>query len=311
MQLTDRPARPHISLRQLELFACVARNESYSRAAGELHLTQPAVSVQIRNLEDSVGTPLLEYVGRRLYLTDAGRELYSAASSVLETLDRFAMLVADLKGLKQGRLRLSAVTTAKYFMPRLLGVFCARYPGVDAELKVGTRAEVIARLEHNADDLCVMGQPPQAMNVVAEAFLDNELVVIARDDHPLAGRRRIALGRLVEEPFLMREAGSGTRMALEALLAASDLQARTRMEFASNEAIKQAVLGGLGVAVVSRHALAADAHDSGITELDVAHFPLRRHWYVVHPAEKRLSVLAQEFLRFLREQAPSTGTPPA
>lgn len=310
MQHNDRPARPHISLRQLELFACVARNESYSRAAGELHLTQPAVSVQIRNLEDSVGTPLLEYVGRRLYLTDAGRELYSAASSVLETLDRFAMLVADLKGLKQGRLRLSAVTTAKYFMPRLLGVFCARYPGVDAELKVGTRAEVIARLEHNSDDLCVMGRPPQAMNVVAEAFLDNELVVIARDDHPLAGRRRIALGRLVEEPFLMREAGSGTRMALEALLAASDLQARTRMEFASNEAIKQAVLGGLGVAVVSRHALAADAHDSGITELDVAHFPLRRHWYVVHPAEKRLSVVAQEFLRFLREQAPSAESPP-
>jgi DNA-binding transcriptional LysR family regulator len=197
----------------------------------------------------------------------------------------------------------------KYFMPRLLGLFCARYPGVDAELKVSTRAEVIARLEHNADDLCIMGHPPQGLNVVTEAFMDNELVVIARGDHALAGRRRVALARLVEEPFLMREAGSGTRLALEELLVERGLHARVRMEFASNEAIKQAVLGGLGVAVVSRHALAADAHDSGIVALDVAHFPLRRHWYVVHPAEKRHSVVAHEFLRFLRERGVTAHAP--
>lgn len=308
MQHPNRTPRPHISLRQLELFACVVRNESYSRAADELQLTQPAVSIQIRNLEESIGTPLLEYVGRRLYLSDAGRELYSAASSILETLDRFTMRMADLKGLKQGRLRLAVVTTAKYFMPRLLGEFCARHPGVDADIRVGTRAEIIERLEHNTDDLYVMGHPPQGMNVTIEAFMDNELVVIARSDHPLAAQHAITLQRLVAEPFLMRETGSGTRLALEKLLAEHGLQVHARMEFTSNEAIKQAVLGGLGVAVVSRHTLAGDAHDSGIVELEVSDFPLHRHWHVVYPAEKRQSVLAQAFLCFLCEQAPAAGT---
>lgn len=299
---SEHPARLHLSLRQLELFACVARNESYSRAAEELQLTQPAVSVQIRNLEESIGSPLLEYVGRKLYLTDAGQELYSAANSILETLDRYAMLLADLKGLKQGRLRLSAVTTSKYFLPRLLGLFCARYPGIDAELKVGTRAEVVAQLERNSADLCIMTEPPADMNISAEAFMDNELVVIARDDHALTGQRQIALSRLVREPFLMREAGSGTRTAFEQLLAERKLQVRTRMEFASNETIKQAVLGGLGIAVVSRLSLTTDGRDGGIAILDVEFFPLRRRWHAVRPAGKRLSVIAREFLCFLHEQ---------
>ena len=302
-QHRDPLQRRHISLRQLELFACVVRNQSYSRAASELRLTQPAVSIQIRNLEENIGTPLLEYVGRRLYLTDAGRELYSAATSILDTLDGFAMRLADLQGLKQGRLQVSIVTTAKYFMPRLLGMFCTRFPGIDAEIRVGTRSEIITRLEHNADDLCIMGRPPQRSNMTIDAFMDNDLVLIARKDHALASQRRIPLAHVAQEPFLMREAGSGTRMALEELLAEHGLCVNARMEFASNEAIKQAVLGGLGVAIVSRHALAADVHDGGIVELDVRNFPLRHHWHVVYPAEKHLSVVAQAFRQFLHEQA--------
>ncbi len=299
MPQPDRKLRMHISLRQLELFASVARNESFSRAAEEMHLTQPAVSVQIKNLEDSVGVPLFEYIGRKFFLTEAGRELYAASNTVFESLERFEMLVSDSKGLKQGKLKLAVTTTAKYFIPRILGAFCERYPGVDAALKVTNREGVLARIEENADDLYVMGQPPEELNVKATPFMENELVVIARRDHPLVGKKRIPLARLAEEPFLMREPTSGTRMALERLLAERGIHARTRMELGSNEAIKQGVLGGLGIAVLSGHSLAFDASDSDIAVLDVAHFPIKRHWYVVHPAEKRLSVVAGTFLDFL------------
>lgn len=299
MSQPDKKLRMHISLRQLELFASVARNESFSRAAEEMHLTQPAVSVQIKNLEENVGVPLFEYIGRRFFLTDAGRELYAAANIVFESLGRFEMLVADTKGLKQGKLKLAVTTTAKYFIPRILGAFCERYPGVDASLKVTNREGVLARIEENADDLYVMGQPPEEMNVRATPFMENELVAIARRGHPLVGKKRVALARLAEEPFLMREPNSGTRMALERLLAERGVHARTRMELGSNEAIKQGVLGGLGIAVLSRHSLVFDASDSDIAVLDVAHFPIRRHWYAVYPSEKRLSVVAGTFLDFL------------
>jgi DNA-binding transcriptional LysR family regulator len=289
----------HMSLRQLELFASVARNESFSRAAEEMHLTQPAVSVQIKHLEDGVGVPLFEYIGRKFFLTEAGRELYAVTSTVFESLERFEMMVSDIQGLKQGKLKLAVTTTAKYFIPRILGAFCERYPGVDASLKVTNREGVIARIEENADDLYVMGQPPEELNVKATPFMENELVVIARREHPLVGKKRVSLARLMDEPFLMREPTSGTRMALERLLAERGVHARTRMELGSNEAIKQGVLGGLGVAVLSRHSLALDASDSDIAVLDVAHFPIRRHWYAVYPAEKRLSVVANTFLDFL------------
>lgn len=299
MAQPDKKIRMHISLRQLELFASVARNESFSRAAEEMHLTQPAVSVQIKNLEDSVGVPLFEYIGRKFFLTEAGRELFAAANTVFESLGRFEMLVADMKGLKQGKLRVAVTTTAKYFIPRILGAFCERYPGVDVSLKVTNREGVIARIEENADDLYVMGQPPEELNVKATPFMENELVVIARRDHPLVGKKRVPLARLAEEPFLMREPTSGTRMALERLFAEHGVHARTRMELGSNEAIKQGVLGGLGVAVLSSHSLALDASDGDIAVLDAAHFPIKRHWYAVCPAEKRLSVVAGTFLDFL------------
>jgi DNA-binding transcriptional LysR family regulator len=290
----------HFSLRQLELFASVARNGSFSRAAEEMHLTQPAVSVQLKNLEDSVGLPLLEYFGRRVHLTDAGRELFALCETVFDSLERFKMTVADMKGLKQGRLRLAVTTTAKYFVPRLLGPFCDRFPGIDVALKVTNRERVLERIANREDDLYIMGQPPEGVDAEAHAFLENQLVVMARSDHPLAGRSRIPLKELEDQPFVMREPGSGSRLAAEQFFAQAGLTVRTRMELGSNEAIKHAVAGGLGVAVLSRHALALEGEGGRVVILDVEGFPIRRHWYVVCPSKRQLSVVAQTFYDYLR-----------
>ncbi len=302
MSIPEKKLKLPFSLHQLELFISVARNESFSRAAEEMHLSQSAVSVQIRSLEEGVGVPVFEYIGRRLFLTDAGRELHATATTIFESLGRFAMYVSDVNGLKRGKLKLAVVTTAKYFIPRILGAFCEQHPGVEVALKVVHRDEVLQRCAENQDDFYVMGLPPDGAGVKATPFMENELVVIARRNHPLVGKKRIPLALLLNEPFLMREAASGTRMALERFLGEHGVQVLPRMELGSNEAIKQAVLGGLGVAVSSRQALAFDAHDSDIAVLDVAHFPLRSHWYVIQLTEKKLSVIASAFLAFLLER---------
>jgi DNA-binding transcriptional LysR family regulator len=211
------------------------------------------------------------------------------------------MTVSDMKGLKKGRLRLAVVTTAKYFAPRLLGPFCQQYPGIDVALKVTNRERVLERLRENLDDLYITGQPPEELDVECRPFLENPLVVLAPYGHPLANSKRIPLKRLTQEPFLMREPGSGTRQALERLLAKHRLKVNVRMELGSNEAIKQAIAGGLGISVLSRHTLALDAATKQIVILDVEYFPIRRHWYVSWPRGKRLSVVASAFLDHLQQ----------
>jgi DNA-binding transcriptional LysR family regulator len=295
------PLLRHITFRQLEVFAAIARNQSYTRAAEELFLTQPTVSMQIKKLTEAVGLPLFEQLGKRVFLTEAGRELYATCRQLFEQLAQFEMTTADLKGMKQGHLRLAVVTTAKYFTPRLLGPFCQAYPGVEVALKVTNRERVLERLADNLDDLYIMGQPPEESAVEYRPFLENPLVVLAARDHPLARKHRIPLARLAQEPFIMREPGSGTRSALERLLEARGLQVKVRMELGSNEAIKQAVASGLGVAVLSRHTLALDATRGGLITLDVDGFPIKRYWYVVYPAGKQLSVIARTFLQHLED----------
>ncbi|BAU49997.1 LysR family transcriptional regulator [Sulfurifustis variabilis] len=292
----------HSTLRQLEVFEAIARLGSFTRAAEELYLTQPTVSMQIKKLSDAVGLPLFEHVGKKVYLTDAGRALHAFAREIFDHFARFEMTIADMKGLKKGTLKLAVVTTAKYFAPRLLGPFCQRYPGIDVSLKVSNRERVLERLAENQDDLYILGQPPEELDAVAEPFLENPLVVLAPANHPLVGRK-IPLARLAEEPFLMREPGSGTRKALERLFAAHGLALKVRMELGSNEAIKQAIVGGLGVSVLSRHTLALDAPMGQLAVLDVEGFPIPRHWYVAYPAGKQLSVVARTFLDYLK-QAP-------
>lgn len=288
------------TLRQLEIFEAVARLRSFSRAAESLCLTQPTVSMQIRKLAEAVGMPLLEKVGKGVFLTEAGRELYTVCLELFGTIDRFEMTVANLRGLKQGSLRVTAVTTAEYFLPRILGYFCQRYPGIDISLEVTNREHALERMRHNVDDLYICGQPPEELDVAAVPFLDNPLVVVAAADHPLASQRRVPLERIAQEPLLLREPGSGTRLAAEKFFATRGIVPRVRMELGSNEAIKQAVAGGLGISVLSGHAL---VHGSGgLVVLPVAGFPLRRSWYVVYPKGKQLSVVARTFLAFVVQE---------
>jgi LysR family transcriptional regulator, low CO2-responsive transcriptional regulator len=289
------------TLRQLELFEAIARLGSFTRAAEELFLTQPTVSMQIKKLSDTVGMPLFEQVGKKIYLTEIGHELHRTCRGISDHLSNFEMIVADMKGLKKGKLRLAVVTTAKYFAPRLLGIFCQQYPGVDVSLKVSNRERVLERLAANQDDLYILGQPPVDADVVAEAFLENNLVVIAPANHPLAKKKRIPLERLAKEPFLLREPGSGTRMATERQFAKSGLKLKMRMELGSNEAIKQAVIGGLGVSVLSRHTLESDTPSKQFVVLNVQGFPIKRHWYFVYPAGKQLSIIARTFADHLRQ----------
>ena len=289
----------HSTFRQLEVFEAIARLGSFTRAAEELHLTQPTVSMQIKKLTDAVGLPLFEQIGKRIYLADAGKALQVTCSEIFESLNNFEMMVADMQGLKQGKLRLAVVTTAKYFAPRLLGAFCNEYPGIDVSLKVSNRERLLERLGENQDDLYVLGQPPEGLDVVYEPFLDNPLVVLAPNNHPLAAQRNIPLALLAEEPFIMREPGSGTRIAVERLFRQHSLDLNVRMELGSNEAIKQAIIGGLGISVLSHHTMVLDAATGLLTTLDVEHFPIKRQWYIVYPTGKQPSIVAQAFLDYL------------
>lgn len=291
----------HATLHQLKVFEATARHGSFTRAAEELFLTQPTVSMQVKQLTKAIGLPLFEQVGKRLYLTDAGRELFSTCQEIFQNLEQLEMTVANLKGMKQGKLRLAVITTTKYFMPRLLGPFCQRYPGIDVSLTVTNHERVIDRLANNQDDLYVMSQLPDNIDIKAHPFLENPLVVVAPCNHPLAKEKNISLKRLAEEPFIMREPGSGTRRAFQKILDAEKLSVKVRLELGSNEAIKQAIAGGLGLSVLSRHTLLPE--NSDVTVLDVEGFPIPREWYVVYLAGKQLSVVASTFLEYLHDAA--------
>jgi DNA-binding transcriptional LysR family regulator len=298
----------HTTFRQLEIFEAIARHRSFTRAADSLYLTQPTVSMQVRKLTDAVGVPLVEQVGKKIMVTEAGQDLALATRDIFAILDRFEMRVAERRGLQRGHLRLVAITTASYFAPRLLGEFGRRYPGIELSLRVTNREQVLASIAENLDDLYILGQPPEDIEVVATPFMDNPLVVIAAPDHPLAGERAISLARLAAEPWLMREAGSGTRKAIERLFEAQGLEIRPRLALGSNEAIKQAVLAGLGISALSSQAL--NLHQSGqFAILDGEGFPILRHWYAAFPAGREPSPVARSFLEFLLETPPA-GVPP-
>ena len=287
------------TLHQLKVFEAVARHNSFTRAAEELFLTQPTVSIQVKQLAKTVGLPLFEQIGKRLYLTVAGRKLLATCQEIFEELSLFEVAVADLKGLKQGYLRLAVITTAKYVIPRLLGPFCQRYPGIDVSLKVTNHESVMERLMGNRDDLYILSQPPEDLNVSSHPFVENPLVVLAPRHHPLAQKKIIPLKRLAEEPFIMREPGSGTRKAVQRLFDEHGISVKVKLELGSNEAIKQAIAGGLGISVLSCHTLALEGTISQLTILDVEHFPIQRYWYVIYPTGKQLSVIARTFFEYL------------
>ncbi|MBK4731064.1 LysR family transcriptional regulator [Oxynema sp. CENA135] len=287
------------TLHQLKVFEAAARHGSFTRAAEELFLTQPSVSMQVKQLGKAVGMPLFEQVGKKLYLTEAGQELLVTCRDVFERLTQFEMTVADLKGMKQGQLRLSVITTAKYVIPRLLGPFCQRYPGVEVSLNVMNHEGLLDRLNQNLDDLYILSNPPESKDISCQPFLENPLVVLAPTNHPLAKEKNIPIERLNGEPFIMREPGSGTRSAVQELFDQKEVDVKVRLDLGSNEAIKQAIAGGFGISVLSRHTLALEGSMKRLTILDVQHFPIRRYWHVIYPAGKQLSVVAQTFFDYL------------
>jgi len=291
---------------QLQIFEQVVKCGSFARAAERLQVAPPTVSMQIKQLAEEVGLPLFEQMGRKLFITDAGRELHAASRQISEAWSRFEMTVADMKGLKRGRLSLAVVSTAKYVVPRLLGHFCQRYPGIDVQLEVANRNRVLERLRSNTDDLYIMALPPDDPAVTVHPFLENPLVVVAPRRHPLAGRKKIALAQLAEERFLLREPDSGTRIVVQRFFDEQGFVPQVKLELSSNAAIKEAIAGGLGVSVLSLHALDPDPRRGPLTILDVKGFPLRdMMWSVVEARGKEMSVVAKAFYHYLKGMAKS------
>ncbi len=298
---TDTLART-TTLRQLQILVAVARHGGYTRAAEALHLTQPTVSMQVKKLSEAIGMPLFEQSGKKLRLTPAGRKTLDASRDILNRLELLGGEISSLTGEVKGELRIAVVTTAKYFMPHLLGVFVQRYPDVEPRLIVTNREKILERLEEAQDDLLIMGKVPNELDVQSTPFLDNDLVVIAPPGHRLAKKRAIPLKRLLEERILLREPGSGTRLAMDKLFSEQRLVLEPYMELGSIEAIKQAVMAGLGISVMSEHNLRLELDSGKIRVLDVKGFPLRRHWFAVHASNRKLSLVAQTFLDFIRDE---------
>jgi len=301
---TPPPAIPdhlirYTTLRQLQVFEAIYRLGSFTRAAEELFLTQPTVSMQIRKLSDALGVPLFEHVGRNVRPTEAGGEVYDACKSVFETLVNLEMKISDMKGLRRGRLNMCVITTAKYLAPEMLGEFSREYAGINLSLKITNRDTVIERLHANEDDLYIMGQVPEdELEVVSYPFGPNPLVVLAPRDHPLVGKKNIKLEEIAEEPFIIREPGSGIRDATFRIFESKGLKPNVRMELGNTEAIKHAIFGGLGISVMSLHTLAIEGVDGPLAVLDVEGFPILRNWYLVHLKDKELSLVAKTFLDF-------------
>lgn len=288
----------HITLRQLQIFESVVRLGGVTRAAEALNLSQPTVSMQLRKLSETLGLPLLETVGRATHPTPAGREVYATTLEILERIGALDDLTSQLKNTVRGELRLAVITTASYFMPHILGAFVERYPQVEPKLTITNRAEVLGRLRANADDLTIMGQVPEGIAVAAHPFIDNRLVVVAPPGHRLAGAGTVPLEQLAGERFLARESGSGTRAAVDRLMGERGLEIIPYLELGSAEAIKQGIMAGLGVSVLSRLSLSLELASGKLALLDVEGFPLVRRWYAVHPAEKKLSLAARTFLDY-------------
>ena len=293
----------HGTLPQLRVFEASARLGSLTRAAEELHIAQPTASVQVKKLADTVGLALFEQVGRRVYLTDAGQRLYAGCLEVFRALSTIEEELNGLRTMESGHLRLAVCSTGKHFAPRMLGAFLGRYPGVEVSLEIHNRQTLLDRLAGNEDDLYVFASALDREDVVTQALLPNPLVVFARDDHPLAAARHISFERIAVEPFLMREAGSGTRLLASRLFAQHGLAPRISMELSDDEAIREAILAGLGISIMSRYTLGLEPEPSRLICLDVDGFPLENHWHFAYPVGKHLSPTARAFMEFARLEA--------
>jgi DNA-binding transcriptional LysR family regulator len=285
--------------RQLRVFESVARHLSFSRAAEELHLTQPAVSTLVKQLEAHAGLPLFEQLGKKVYLTEAGTQMLQHARAVIAQLHEAEHAMARLKGISGGTLKVAVISAGDYFFPHLLAEFVRRNAGVQLDLGVFNRAELLQQLAGNLTDLAVMVRPPEELDTVHESFATHPYVIVAPPGHRLAGRQRIPVAELASEPFLVRERGSDTWNSMHEAFGSRFARLRIAMEIRSTETIKQAVMAGLGIAFLSAHTLATERRLGRLVVLDVVGFPAQFHWYVVHRRSKRLPAVAQAFKDFL------------
>lgn len=292
----------NFTFRQLKLLEAVARNSSFTRASEELHLTQPAVSIQIKQLEEEVGMPLFEHMGKKIFLTAAGREMYEFSRAIAQQFTDIRTILEEMKGIHHGKLDIAVTSTAKYFAPYLLAAFCKQHAGITVNLSVTNRETILRQLADNIPDMAIMGSPPKGMDLVADPFMSNPLVVIAPSDHPLAQHGHISLHRLLEESFIVRERGSGTRNAIERFLELRGQAMTTTMEMSGNEAIKHAVMAGLGLGIVSVHTLEMEFKLRRLVVLNVEGFPILKDWYIVHREGKRFSAAAQAFKEFVLQE---------
>ncbi|MDH5446203.1 MAG: LysR family transcriptional regulator [Gammaproteobacteria bacterium] len=292
----------NVTFRQLKVFESVARHLSFTQAAQELHLSQPAVSMQIKQLEESAGLPLFEQLGKKVYLTEAGKEMYHYCRTIAAQLEEAEDVLEQLKGVQRGHLDIGVASTANYFATRLLAAFAKQHEGVSFSLDVTNRESLLRQLDQNEKDLVIMGRPPVTLPLELEAFMENPLVVIAPPDHPMVGKK-VSLKQLQEESFVVREAASGTRIAMERFFSQHGVSLQTGMEMTSNEAIKQAVEAGLGLGIVSIHTLTLELEVGRLAILEVENFPILRHWYVVNRKGKRLSPIAESFRNFVFSEA--------
>jgi LysR family transcriptional regulator, low CO2-responsive transcriptional regulator len=293
----------HGMLPQLAVFESAARLGSFTRAAEEMHLAQPTVSTQIRKLSDTLGLPLFEQIGKKVYLTSAGTSLHAGCRELFAAFGRIEEALDGLRGLEGGRLRLAVSTTGKYFTPRLLAAFVGLYPKIEVSLQIHNRQALIDRLDRNDDDLYIFANPPTEQEVVCQPILANPMVLFARADHPLAQRKGIPFAALAGEPFLMREPGSGTRLVTYEIFDRHGIVPRLRMELSTNEAVKQAILAGLGVSILSRYTLGLDTEQSQLAILDVEGLPIERQWQFVYPVGKQIAPAARAFMDFVRAEA--------
>ena len=293
----------NITFRQLRLFMALAETGSVSAAARMVHVTQPTASMGLKEITDAIGVPLYEVVARKIHLTQMGHELAKTARAISGEWEAFEQQVDGFKGLTRGKLKVAVVSTAKYFIPRILGTFCAKYPQIDIALEILNRDGVVNRLEENLDDLYIMSQPPVHLDIEDEVFMPNPLVLVASKAHPLANKKNLEIALLKGDKFIFREKGSGTRMTADAHFKRLKFKPDVRLELGSNEAIKQAVIGGLGVAVLSQYSLGDKADQEEVAILKCKEFPIESSWHIVSPKGKKLSPIATIFKKHLSEQS--------
>jgi len=291
------------TFKQLKIFSTVAEHQSYTHAARILYLTQPAVSMQIKQLEDFVGMPLFERMGKQIGLTEAGRELLHYAQTIQHQMDEATLMLKELKGVERGSLHLTMASTANYFAPQLIAAFHREYPKASITLDVTNRSGLVDAVENNQTDMAIMGKPPSGHHLVGLPFMDNPLVVIAAPSHPLVRQQPILLADLADEPFIVRESDSGTRMAVERFFERHNIALIAGMEMNRSEAIKQAVMAELGLGIVSLHTIEMELALKRLVVLEVEDFPIKRQWHIVYREGKRFAAIPEAFKKFVLEQA--------